>query len=133
MSDFVTPDVVRLTLADGAWIDIKRRLSHGEREDMYARMMPYHVPGHPPRFATVEMRTARVAAYLVNWSLAHNGTPEPIGPELPEAVRIATLRNLEADRFDEIFAALEAHEDAEAAAREAKKKRPAGESKSPAI
>jgi hypothetical protein len=53
MGDFVKPEPIRLPLSGNEYIDIKKRLNHGEREDLYARMAPYVVPG--------ELRTSESA------------------------------------------------------------------------
>jgi hypothetical protein len=45
MGNFVRPEPSRLTISGGDYIDIKKRLNHGETEDMYARWAPFVVPG----------------------------------------------------------------------------------------
>jgi hypothetical protein len=69
MGDFVRPEPIRLSLSGGHYIDIKKRLNHGEREDMYARIAPYVVPGEPVQMNRREVRTAYVLTYLLGWSL----------------------------------------------------------------
>lgn len=128
--DFDDPEQVRLTLSDGKFVDIRKRLNHGETEDLFARISPYGV-GVNRR----EVRTAKIDAYLLGWNLTKKGAPVPMSPELPENVRTDTLRNLNSDRAVEIHKAIEAHETKEAAAREALKKtsdgKPSGEATSP--
>jgi hypothetical protein len=122
--DFTKPEPCRLPLSDGQFVDIKRRLNHGETEDMYARISPYGV-GVNRR----EVRTAKIAAYLLGWSLTRDGKPvpmTPLGGDMDEQERIDTIRGLDPDRAAEIHKAIEAHEDAEAAARAALKKTPGG-------
>ena len=129
MSDFVTPEPTRLTLADGKFVDVKKRLNHGETEDMYARWAPYVESGGSatPKLDRREVRTAKVEAYLLGWSLTtDDGTPVPMTPDMPYADRLATIRNLDPERFTEIHAAIEAHEQAVEAARAAQKKIPTG-------
>lgn len=125
MDDFVIPEPWRLTLSDGKFIDIKKRLNHGETEDMYARMSP-----HGGLIDRREVRTAKVLAYLIGWSLTKtkDGTPAPVpmSPELPEQARLDTIRALDPDRFEEMHKAIEAHEDAMATERAAQKKILAG-------
>lgn len=111
MDDFDDPESIRLTLTDGKYVDIKKRLNHGETEDMYAQISPYGV-GVNRRVA----RTAKIDAYLLGWNLTKKGAPIPMSPELPENVRTDTLRGLNADRAREIHKAIEAHEEAMAAA-----------------
>jgi hypothetical protein len=127
MGHFVKAETVRLDLSDGAYILIKKRLNHGEQEDLFARMLPYQVPGEAPRLNTREIRTAKVLAYLVGWSLTDgerpgDGLPVPMAPEMSDTDRINTLRNLDPDIFTEIHQAIDAHERAMDAARAAEKK-----------
>src|SRR3954464_12266481 len=110
MGDFVRPEPIRLSLSGGHYIDIKKRLNHGEREDMYARIAPYVVPGEPAHMNRREVRTAKVLTYLVGWSLTDEGMPVPMSAVLSEADRLDTIRSLDPDRFDEIHGAIEAHE-----------------------
>lgn len=117
MSDFVIPEPHRLTLADGQFVDIKKRLNVGEREDMFARMSP-----HGGVINRREVRTAKVLTYLLGWSLTNGETPVLMSPDLPEQTRLDTIRSLDPDRFDEIYDAIDAYETAEDAARAAQKK-----------
>lgn len=124
---FVTPETVRLTVSDGVFIDVKKRLNHGEQEDLWARMSPYIVPGEAQQFHRREVRTSKVLAYLLGWSLAtQDGKPVPMSPDMPEQARLDTLRSLHPVRFTEIYTAIEAHETAMEAERTAQKKTPSG-------
>jgi hypothetical protein len=127
---FTKPETVRLALTDGDYIDVKKRLTHGEREDMWASMAPLVEFGRPMQIQRKELRTTRVLAYLVGWSLTNNGAVVPMSPDLPESARVATLRSLAPEAFDEIHAAIVAHEDGVG---EATKKAPATESASPTL
>lgn len=115
--DFDDPEPHRLTLHDGKFIDIRKRLNSGEREDMFARISPTGI-GMNRR----EVRTAKILAYVLGWSLTRKGQPVPMSPDLPENVRVDTIRNLNTDRFDEIHTAIETHEEAMSAERAAQKK-----------
>lgn len=128
---FVKPEVVRLALSRGDYIDVKKRLSHGEREDFFATIAPYDLSG-VPKFDRHVLRTARLMTYLVGWSLTNNGTPVPMSPDLPEALRTATIRSLDTDTFDEIHAAILNHENEMDAQREMEKNGQGGESAAPA-
>jgi hypothetical protein len=119
---FHQPEIVRLQVGDGDYIDIKKRLSHGESEAMLARMAPRVTPGEQIQVETKEMRIAKVLTYLLNWS-----STVPIGPHLPDNERVDTLNNLDAQSFDEIATAIDAHETAMTAARAEEKKRRTGE------
>lgn len=124
MGDFVKPEPHRLTLSDGQYIDIKKRLNHGETEDMYARWAPFVTAGSDDTLLDRrEVRTAKVLAYLLGWSLTDDeGAPAPMSPVIPYPERLDTIRSLDPDRFDEIHKAITTYE-AEYAA---KKKAQAG-------
>jgi hypothetical protein len=128
MGDFVRPEPIRLSISGGHYIDIKKRLNHGETEDMFARWAPFVVPGQPANLDRREFRTAYVLTYLLGWSLTDDdGTPVAFSPALPEAERLDAIRSLDPDRFTEIHDAIEKHEEAYA-----KKKALLTESASPA-
>src|SRR6188474_1252203 len=96
MSDFVTPESVRLPLSGGAFVDIKKRLNQGETDDMHARWAPFVVPGElSPQLNRREVRVSKVAAYLLGWSLTNNGAPVAMTPDMSEADRLATIRSLD--------------------------------------
>lgn len=113
MGDFVRPEPSRLSISGGHYIDIKKRLNHGEREDMFARIAPNVVPGEPAQLDRREVRTAKVLTYLLGWSLVDDeGTPVAFSQVLPEADRLDMIRSLDPDRFDEIHTAIQTHEEA---------------------
>jgi hypothetical protein len=129
MSDFVKPEIVRLPLSDGQFIDVKKRLSHGEREDMFTNMSPYVTPGEVSTISRGTVRTEKVLTYLVGWSLTDEGQPVNISPQVKREERIDTIRMLSTERFDEIFQAILTHEEGGAAG----KKAPDGVTGLPAI
>jgi hypothetical protein len=134
MGNFVNPEPIRLTIGGGDYIDIKKRLNHGETEELYARISPYVVPGEPTKMNRREVRTATVLMYLLGWSLADDeGTPVAFSPVLPEAERLDAIHSLDPDRFTDIYAAIEKHEQAYAAEQAKKKKTLSTEQVSPAI
>lgn len=100
---FVTPETIRLPLSGDDYLVIKRRLSHGEREEMMGRLVPTLTPGEPLHVDAKEIRTGKVLAYLVGWSAA-----EPIDAD--------TIKNLDTESFDEIERAIDAHLETESAA-----------------
>lgn len=89
---------------EGDFIIVKTALSHGEREDMLARMISAAPMGEIPEMNPRMVRTAKVLAYLLGWSAA-----EPIGPEVPGADRLSTINSLSADTFDDIDQTIDAH------------------------
>jgi len=109
---FTEPDTTRLTLMGGEWMDVKTRLTHGEREAMLSAMSPYVNPGEKLQLERKEIRPALVNAYVIGWSLTRNGKPVPMSPDLPDNTRLATLRGMSSEAFDLIHAAIEAHVEA---------------------
>ena len=123
MSRFVTPETVRLPISCGDFVDVKKRLTHGEQEDFNAAVGHY-VDG-AFQINRRMVRDARVLTYLVGWSLQNQGVPVPMSPDLTEQQRLQTIGSLEAATFDEIHDAIFAHEVAiEAASKEAEKNGP---------
>lgn len=119
---FVQPESVRLSLSDGDWIEIKKRLNTGEVQAMYAQMRSSEErPGIDPG----KVGIARVLAYLLDWSLTQHGKPV--------VVEASALRGLDPDDFAEIRDAIDAHVAATEAALDAAKKLRAGETPSSAI
>ena len=116
----VEPESERITISEGDYLDVKKRLNHGEHDDYLARISPFQVPGEPMRMERRQIRSSMVLAYLIGWSLTHKGKPIPFSPDLPEDVRLSTLNSLDKDTFKEIHDAIDKHDDksnAEAAAK----------------
>ncbi len=128
----VEPESERLFISDGDYIDVKKRLNHGEQDDYFAKVAPFQTPGQPVRMETRHIRSGKVVAYLLGWSLTHKGKPIPMAPSMPENERIATLNSLDKASFNEIFKAIDAHEDKVDAESEARKNGQDGGSESPA-
>ena len=106
----VVPEVVRLPLSDGDYLDVNKELNAGEYVDMLTAL----ADGKP---------FAKAIAYLVAWSLVGvNNQPIPYDVDMPEDVRRSTIRSLQIPTLREISAALDRHEAAEQAALDAKKK-----------
>jgi hypothetical protein len=110
LEDFVDSVPERLQLAGGRYVDIKSQLNHGELEDMYAHWAPYITPGELAQLDRREVRTAKVLAYVIGWSLTNKGAAVPMSLHMSYAERQSTIANLHPDRFDEIHKAIEAHE-----------------------
>jgi hypothetical protein len=102
---FVQPKIVRLPLADEQWIDVKRELSYGEQQQMFAATRRQFAPGQEPLLDATQIGRALMAAYIVSWSFVDaEGTPVPFSP--------AAISNLDVDAAKEIRDALDAHEEA---------------------
>src|SRR5580765_8957266 len=109
----VAPEIVRLPLSDGDFLDVHKELNSGQFVEMLG--------------ALVDRKPfAKSLAYLVGWSLIGlDGQPLPYDLDLPEEVRRSTLAALNKATMREITAALDKHEASEEAAVDAKKKTPA--------
>jgi hypothetical protein len=63
---FVQPDVVRLPLSDGDFIDVKRELSAGEQRRMFAGMVLHGVvPGEKTLLDPERVGITKMVEYLV--------------------------------------------------------------------
>jgi hypothetical protein len=102
---FVTPEVVRVALSDGDWIEIKRRLTVGERRRILSRAASGGISSDGARVHVdaAEMAFARVEAWMLDWSFT--GLDEK-----PVAYSPAALKNLDPETFTEIESAIDAHE-----------------------
>ena len=106
----VAPEVVRLPLSDGDYLDVNKELNAGQ----YLELLTALVDRKP---------FAKAIAYLVSWSLVGlNGQPLPYDLDMPEEERRSTIGALDKGTVREITAALDKHEAAEEAALAAKKK-----------
>jgi hypothetical protein len=106
----VAPEVVRLPLSEGDYLDVNKELNAGQ----YLELLTALVDRKP---------FAKAIAYLVSWSLVGlNGQPLPYDLDLPEEERRATIGALDKNTVREITVALDRHEAAEEAALAAKKK-----------
>jgi hypothetical protein len=103
-SPFVVPDVVRIPLGHGQWIDVKRELTYGETEEMYARMRKQFGQNEMPLLDPTRIGRARMEAFLVAWSFTDaNGKPVPVTESAFADLRPSVAR--------EIREALESHEE----------------------
>jgi hypothetical protein len=104
----VHPDLLRLSLSDGQFLDIKRELTFGEHRKMLAGQMKL-VDGEYVRDLE-KIGVTLILAYVVAWSLVdRDGRPLPCDE--------ATLVSLQPHRVEEIRRALDAHLEREEALR----------------
>ncbi len=109
---FPKPQTTRLPLSDGEWIEVKRRLTAGEYHGLLQRQYVLQENGRMQmdiRYAGL----AQVLAYVTDWSLSDGGKPVPFSE--------AALMSTDIDTFREIKKAVEAHDEADEAARSAEK------------
>jgi hypothetical protein len=118
---FVVPDVTRLQLRGGHWIDVKKELTYGEYEDMLGSMRKQFAPGEEPKVDPTRIGRCRMTAYILGWSLVDtNGKPIPLSH--------AAFSNLRMPMARAIRDALDLHELALDEAQEAEKNDQDGES-----
>jgi hypothetical protein len=106
MKWFVKPEVVRLPLVDGEWIEVKKELTKGERDKVNA-MLIREVRADGRMSPDLEMMSkAEVLAYLVDWSLVNNGTPVRIDTD---ADKLSAINQMPIEAFDLIAGVVSAH------------------------
>jgi hypothetical protein len=99
---FVQPEVVRLELSEGDWIDVKKRLTVGEERKAFQSVVG-EVNPEGWRRPNVEMvGVSEMVAYIVRWSLRD-------AQDIPVPVSADTIKGLEIDDFKEIEKAIERH------------------------
>lgn len=107
---FVMPETVRLDLADGQWIEVKKYLSAVEEKRFRSAGMRRMTPRKgDDQEATSEieidwaaMAFARVTTYLVDWSARKaDGTKQPLTKD--------AIGQLDTESFEEIDNAIQAH------------------------
>lgn len=125
-SRFVTPTERVIPISDGDTITVRRRLSIGEQFASYERMYEDRPDGQK-RVNPLQTGIAMVTAYLLDWTLTDDqGATVPIRNEPIDAIE-AAVSNLYAEDFEEIKAAIEAHEAEMVAERARQKKVPVGD------
>src|SRR3990172_11675596 len=98
---FVQPDTVRLTISDGDWIDVKKRLSVGEKRKAEASIVADVRPdGRVTPNLEMMGGKAQVLAYLLDWSL-RDAQDRPVKIET-DAKRSAAIDQLDEATFKEI-------------------------------
>jgi hypothetical protein len=109
----VRPEMVRLQLSDGDFIDVKKELNAGEYFDLLTDLSarkPY----------------AKALAYLIGWSLVGaESAPLPYSLEMDEQARRDTVRALSVRTMREIIAVIDKHEASEERQHTKKKETPA--------
>jgi hypothetical protein len=101
---FVKPEVVRLDLAEGDWVDVKKHLTAGEEARMSGaglRQMTQE-EGKPAFFLDFEkLRMAQVETYVVAWSFVNEkGNQTKPTPENISALSGDVLKEI-GDAIDE--------------------------------
>jgi hypothetical protein len=110
---FPAPMVERLPLSDGDWVEVKRDLTVGEEKDISLLAMRElsQQDGNVKFSLDYQLLPfAKAVIYLVGWSF-HNAKG-PVKLEEDQRKRLAQLRALDGDTWDEIDAAMQRHEEA---------------------
>jgi hypothetical protein len=121
---FVQPGIVRLLLSDGEWLDVKAELTAGEQRHVMANYVKDSPLGARATVDFEQVGKTRILEYVVDWSLVgFGGQREPFSE--------SALDCLDMDTYREIDDAIDRHEAAISAARDARKKNPVGVTTSP--
>lgn len=108
----VVPEVVRLTLTEGDFLDVKRDLNAGEYFDLLTAMAD-------------RQKFAKILAYVVGWSfVGPDERPIPYSIDDAESARRDTIGALDKATLRELIAAIDKHEAAQDAALAKKKATP---------
>lgn len=121
---FPQPDVERLPLSDGDWIEIKKELNVGEEKDvtlLSLREVSEGKDGQTRLTHDYQLTPfAKAVVYLVSWSFWNADGPVKLHDD--QKKRLAQLRALDRDSWTEITDAIDKYEEAR---EEAKKLRAA--------
>lgn len=120
----VIPELVRIPLRDGHWIEIRKRVTYGEANKARAAAFSRELGANGRMQVDMEqIGKIQIMSYLLNWSQTFNGEPIPVNT--PELLSSA-LDNQDEDTINEITDAISAHIEKA----KAKKNVKAGEKKS---
>ncbi|MCE3276767.1 MAG: hypothetical protein K0R13_2622 [Propionibacteriaceae bacterium] len=118
----VRPETVRVTLADGEWLELAKELTAGEHREMFVAQVKDAPMGLTSADGlTMDLRQvgiSKVLAYVKDWSFVDfKGEPLP--------VTVEWLRKFDQNTFQEVLEAVVAHDEACEKAIEARKNVPA--------
>lgn len=125
-SRVVRPETRRLDISRNDWLLVKRRLNAGEQRRAFARMYRDSASGRRV-VDPLETGVALVLAYLLDWSLIDEGGKVIDIRDADDETKLAALDAIDYESFCEIKDAIEAHQKANEAEDDAKKKIPTGE------
>lgn len=118
---FVQPELTRLSLSQGDFIDVKKQLNAGEQRRVFGRMVRDMTPGEKVTLDPEQVGRTKLVEYIVGWSFTGaDGQPVPFSE--------SALDNLNTETYAELIKAIDAHETAQEAER--KNAQAAGESNS---
>ncbi len=126
MGWFVQPDMVTLTLENGNYLQVKKRLTSKEARKVFSGIVKTMIPGEKIELDPEQVGVTKVLAYVVGW-----GGPDCVGEDgraVPFSA--AALDNVSPDAYAQIVKAIDAHEAAQDAEIEAEKNGQAGSTNS---
>jgi hypothetical protein len=115
VSRFVRPETEKLDLSGGDWLLVKRRLTAGEQRHAFARIVKRMVEGERTEYDPEAMGLNKIVAYLLDWSLRDAAGELVVIRDQSASVLETLLLALDPDSFREIYDAIAAHEDRQAA------------------
>lgn len=93
-SRFVKPNVVRVDLTEGDWLDLKQELTVGEARGVLFGTLIEQADGSYRRDLDAAVM-ARLLAYIVAWSFVDEaGKPVPVSADAINALDVSTLTEL---------------------------------------
>jgi len=123
---FVQPDIVRVSLSDGDFIDIKKELNAGEQRRVFSRFVKDARSGESWSVDPEQVGLTKIVEYLIGWSFT-DASGHPV--EVSEGA----IKALDVESFKEIKDAIDAHERQIEEERGERKKSQAGTVSSEAI
>jgi len=98
----VRPETVRVTLADGEWLELAKELTAGEYREMFVSQLKDAPMGSVPIMDMRQVGVSMVLAYVKEWSfIGSKGEPLPITRDW--------LLKFDQQTFDEVASAAGLH------------------------
>lgn len=106
---FIQPDIIRMDLPGGGWVELKNKLSNGESKHLNAKAFSVAVDtnavnGFVPVIDIGAFGMAKILAWVVDWDLTQNGKVMPINRD--------SVFNLDPEVATEIEGVIDAHVEA---------------------
>lgn len=111
---FVPPEVVRLPLDGGDWIDVKKELNAGETRAIFTDLVKDFHAGEAATLDAKAVGLTKALNYIVGWSFT-----DAQGQGVPFSA--SALNNLYPEDYQELIDAIEAHDGAVERARSERK------------
>lgn len=102
---FVAPEVIRIPLSSGDWVDVKKELNAGETRNIFTDLVKDFHAGEAATLDPKQVGLTKVLNYVVAWSFV-----DAQGHGVP--FNASALNNLYPDDYHEIVNAIEMHDEA---------------------